>query len=182
MRKIYVDLGTYDGDTIRAFMLGEMGVDPAGYEIYAWEPNPRYFDNVSRVASRYGATLITSAAWVSNGTIEMAMDYGTGVGGGLGSSVMQDKAIWKTGQISSVPCIDFSEWLEQFRGDYVVVKMDIEGAEFPVLEHLIKTGNISIINKLFVEFHANKVPSYTSQDRENLKERVRMFTELNNWH
>lgn len=37
--------------------------------------------------------------------------------------------------------------------DFVLVKLDIEGAEFAVLDDLIETGAISLINDLYVEFH-----------------------------
>ena len=53
-----------------------------------------------------------------------------------------------------VKSINFAEFLNNFpQNDDIVVKMDIEGAEFRVLRHLIKTGAISRISAIDVEWH-----------------------------
>jgi len=63
--------------------------------------------------------------------------------------VLEDEAI-------KVNVIDFSEYLknksEKFKK--IVVKMDIEGAEVDLLEHLILEGTIDYISILYVEFHS----------------------------
>lgn len=35
--------------------------------------------------------------------------------------------------------------------------MDIEGAEFRVLDKMIRDGSIDYINKLYIEWHSNKI-------------------------
>ena len=40
--------------------------------------------------------------------------------------------------------------------DFVFMKMDIEGAEYEVLQHLIDTGALCLIDELAVEWHVNK--------------------------
>jgi FkbM family methyltransferase len=59
----------------------------------------------------------------------------------------------------SAPCIDFGEWLRSatVTAPFVFVKMDIEGAEYPVLEHLLHTHTIEFIDVLAVEWHAHKL-------------------------
>lgn len=54
-----------------------------------------------------------------------------------------------------VASIDFSDFLiSNFSaGDEVSVKMDIEGAEFKVLKHLISTDAIKLITRIDVEWH-----------------------------
>lgn len=56
--------------------------------------------------------------------------------------------------------INFSKWLltNINDGDFVFVKMDIEGGEYPVIESLIHTGAINVIDVLAVEWHAKKFP------------------------
>ena len=39
------------------------------------------------------------------------------------------------------------------KDDYIVVKMDIEGSEFSVLDGLIRENMIEYINEIYVEFH-----------------------------
>jgi len=58
-------------------------------------------------------------------------------------------------QYFTTQAFDFSEYL--FRNfkvtDFIVVKMDIEGAEFEVVRHLINTGAVGLIDELFLEGH-----------------------------
>ena len=58
----------------------------------------------------------------------------------------------------SVRTFDLSRWLSSHfcREDTVDVKMDIEGAEFEVLEHLLRTGAAALIDTLAVEWHTAK--------------------------
>ena len=37
--------------------------------------------------------------------------------------------------------------------DFIVLKLDIEGAEFEVLKDMIDTGSIKYVDELYVEFH-----------------------------
>lgn len=54
-----------------------------------------------------------------------------------------------------VECIDFAKFINSVcnPGDYILIKMDIEGAEFDVLDSLIIKIDLSIINEIYVEFH-----------------------------
>jgi uncharacterized protein YfeS len=56
-----------------------------------------------------------------------------------------------------IDCFDFSKYVkDNFKvDDYIVCKLDIEGAEYPVLEKMIKDETIPYIKKLYVEFHSN---------------------------
>jgi hypothetical protein len=38
--------------------------------------------------------------------------------------------------------------------DYVILKMDIEGAEYDTLEKIITDGRLKFINKLYIEWHS----------------------------
>lgn len=51
--------------------------------------------------------------------------------------------------------IDFSDFLKRVydSSEFVLVKMDIEGSEFGVLDSLIESGNFKLINEIYVEFH-----------------------------
>jgi FkbM family methyltransferase len=64
-----------------------------------------------------------------------------------------------------VAAIDFSRWLKEMVArhteadgskPFVVVKMDIEGAEYAVLEKLMHHGTIALISELMVEFHTQQ--------------------------
>lgn len=51
-----------------------------------------------------------------------------------------------------VRCFDFSRWLLD-QPESIIVKMDIEGAEFPIIEKMISDGTDNRVSLLLVEFH-----------------------------
>lgn len=66
-----------------------------------------------------------------------------------------------TDRYVDVESIDFNDWLTMniSMEDTVICKMDIEGAEFDVLEHIISRGGINLINIILIEWHANRFPN-----------------------
>jgi|GEM_PF-4756724 len=73
-------------------------------------------------------------------------------------------------EAQSVPSFDFSQWLQDLHSQYanenlkpqIIVKMDIEGSEYPVLERLIAEDTMSLMSMLLVEFH---VSAMTGRER-----------------
>ncbi len=70
-----------------------------------------------------------------------------------------------------VKTIDFSEYLKNKKREYskIVVKMDIEGAENDLLEHLISQETHKLIDILYIEFHSqflNHPQSHIERKRE----------------
>jgi FkbM family methyltransferase len=57
--------------------------------------------------------------------------------------------------IHKVRSIDFSDFMKQVTSpdDFVLIKMDIEGSEFSVLDKLIYDNNLLYINNIHIEFH-----------------------------
>lgn len=177
MRKIYIDLGAYDGDTVIEFLERK---DAAEFEIYAFEPNPDMFRKLVKF-DKGNVYISDEAAWIKEEKRELAVDVTSD--SPMGSSLMSGKReIWQTMPHIQVQCFDFSEWIKQFAGQYVIVKMDVEGAEFPILEKMIEDGTITIPNELRVEFHQGKVEPYTTEYKDNLVERIQSLgVELEEW-
>ncbi len=86
-----------------------------------------------------------SAAWVHDGTMQLS-------GVGDEATIMADSSA-RNGKERTVPCFDFSAWLRRLNSSKVIVKMDIEGAELPVLEKVIKNGTDDRISLLLLEWH-----------------------------
>jgi len=53
-----------------------------------------------------------------------------------------------------VQCIDFSDWIFKnlSKENYNVLKVDIEGAEYKVIDHLLNTGAYEFVDEWLVEF------------------------------
>lgn len=75
----------------------------------------------------------------------------------LGKYHHQDGGNWKSNEITSNVNIALHHHhpLPSSFTDRVIVKMDVEKAEFTILHHLVRTGAISLINELLLECHYN---------------------------
>lgn len=129
-----------------------------GFEVYGFECLP---ENVTRL--KYAIiqgeiapfTLIPAAAGVGDGWAKFYP------GKADGSSLIASK---RTGGINpskfiTVPCVDFAGFLiENFtEDDYLIVKMNVEGAEYAIIESLYKHGLIHWIDKWYICWHWNKI-------------------------
>lgn len=118
-----------------------------------------------------GTTVVlsTKAAWTEHGTGKL------GVGGRtlLDATVIRDKndhGEWA--KTKTVEFFDFGAWLQDLPED-PIVKMNIEGAEFPLLENLCDRALDNKISLLYVAWHDDRLgPAYTER-RETLQERLR---------
>ncbi len=148
-RRFFVDCGAHQGTSVRFFR----HVYPQGarYTIYSFEANPqfnRYFQELPDVH------FFNAAVWTHDGELTFYNN------GGGASSVIEGKAMAGGFQDRrlTVPCMDLSRWLrrEFLREDYIILKMDIEGAEYAVLEKMIQDRSIDYIDKLYIEWHCAK--------------------------
>lgn len=155
--KIFIDCGGHCGCSIRKFT---KELDPKNeYKRYSFECNPMLFPYYSDV----NTTLIKKAVWTKNETKKFYISTGNRLSG---SSISTNKTSGNLSENNSIDieCVDFSDWTKQFKNAIIVMKMDIEGVEYDVLEKMIADGTIFKINELYIEFHSKKM-------RGNYKER-----------
>ena len=71
-----------------------------------------------------------------------------------------------------VKAIDFGQWLKNNyrKEDVVFVKMDIEGAEYPVLEKMLKDGSMTYVDRLYIEFHGAQQVVARGRPAEELRQ------------
>lgn len=177
---IFIDLGAYNGDSIRAFMRKrKLPARPTEFEIYAFEPNPvMWLDLINLPYSNI--VVSNKAAWIEDGVFPFALDTNALA---YGSTLMESKrSIWDKFAKMDIECFNFPKWVEQFKDDYVIVKMDIEGAEFPILHKMLAEGTIGLIDQLWVETHPNKVEDYTTLDSKKLFKNMREYIYVEEWH
>lgn len=154
MRKIFLDCGGHIGESIKRFKKSEdYAID---FEMYSFEPVP----HLARHYRDWKDIIYSNKAiWIYDGEIEFYID--TTHNKASGSTLKKEK---KSGKLdlnkpTKYPCIDFSSWvLDNFsKDDFIVLKMDIEGAEYDVLPKMIADGSIHLIDKAYVEFHWDKL-------------------------
>jgi len=94
---------------------------------------------------------------------------------------LQKKLIWNNKQ--TIPCFNFSKWLKETvtESDYVVCKIDIEGAEFDVLDKCIEDDTLKLINVLDVEFHDFNNSNMIQQKQKILFKINKLGIKFNIW-
>jgi FkbM family methyltransferase len=70
-----------------------------------------------------------------------------------------------------VPSLDLAAWLKRrfCVADLLVVKLDIEGGEWELLDHLTRSGAAQLIDHLAVEWHLGQRARRLSKERTRLK-------------
>ena len=163
MRKIFIDCGAHCGESILEAKR-RFGDD---LEVYSFEANTNlanalqeYFKNDPKV------TVENKAVWIDDSQLDLYLS----VGWSDGSSVYKEK---NSGGISdniklTVPCFDLSSFIKNTfkEEDYIILKLDIEGAEYEVIESLGVHGVFDRVILMFTEFHDSKIPG---QWRKSLK-------------
>jgi FkbM family methyltransferase len=157
MRYIYIDLGCADGDSIQSFYQWCRLIAPAHeWEIFGFDPNPDYSQRWERIKATHKFKSIEfsrAAALNFDGEAKFTKRDRP-----AGSSVVPEKYDYGQGPILPVPCFDFSNWLQHFSPqDYIVLKVDIEGAEFALLDKMIGDMAMHYPKKLFIEWHDEKL-------------------------
>ena len=97
------------------------------------------------------------------------------------SSLFAEKRNVSTADAIPVEIIDFAAFLNQLDCDIALIKMDIEGAEVPLLESLLNRPIAARIGHIFVETHERALPQLASRTQA-LKDKVaRLVKPQVNW-
>ena len=157
-RHVFVDCGGNNGCSIRRF---RAEFDPKGrFELVTFEPNESYRDCYSGVPRH---RLVEAAVHDREGTQDFFLDREDGDGSTLFANKLTEAnggyGTLDTAHPVTVKTIDLSKWLLEntAESDYVILKLDVEGAEYDVLEKMIRDGSIRRLAHLFIEWHWNKV-------------------------
>lgn len=181
-RKILIDGGAHCGCTRRYFR--HLHDKKKEFEIYSFEPTIEL--------NKYCQDLINRAIWIEDGSMPFHVFEIRG-----GNTLNEEKAknlrkqtqkypLAKKSELLSstpysdltevryVPTIDIDRWIkENFqKNDYIILKLDIEGAEYDVVRHMLKNGSMSYINKLFIEWHSIRC-GHTKQEDASLNQQVK---------
>lgn len=172
MRKVFIDCGVREGDGIAAF-LGDTTVgcgsyarclrlrqDAAEFEFIGFESADCKFLQATRERfSKQRFTLIEKLVWVHDGWVKFDSDGEACDSRLLQVSCRDGETPWRhpspAAVVRELPCVDFASYLlENFASnDYVVLKMDIEGAEYDVLKRVIELRADSMLHEVYVEYH-----------------------------
>lgn len=156
-RHIYIVGGAYKGERINYFK--EQDIYSAhAWEIFAIEANPYVIDKIPKAKD---TVILNRAIWTKDSTIKF---YFSPQNESLSSIYKKNYNAfyetkygeWKDDTVPMfIASMDFSQWIKDNfdMKDYIIVSLDIEGAEYDVLKKMLKDNTIQYIDYLLVEFH-----------------------------
>lgn len=160
---IFLDCGYYTGGALQKYI--DAGVVDDTWTIYAFEPNPEI-----KVKRRPNMAIYRKAVWIKNGRINFHIagrEDAAGIANLTGHT--NPKEI-------SVATIDFSEFVSKLpSGANIICSMDIEGAEYEVLEKMLRDETIGRIRLLDIEFHHRFMDGYQATDSMELIEKIEEY-------
>jgi FkbM family methyltransferase len=188
-KKIFLDCGFHLGEGLIEF--SNILQFDKNWEIYTFEANPAcdIFNKIPQLECEIKA--FNKAVWIhdngvlfnqeNNNSSNSPTTNSTSYLDGWGSCVSDIQSSHTYDSQIYIESIDFPTWIKQFKGNEIYCKMDIEGAEFPILRKMIEVGSISLIKEIWVEWHDVDLPNEDITTRNNLVEEISKFCKINNW-
>ncbi len=182
MRIHYLEIGAYDLRKSKYFYKTHPKDEIC---FYLFEPNPLSIPNI--IASieifskdkKINIKLIKKAVSTKNEKREFFL----GIRRQSSATLFKGKGYVDYNKSVIVQCINLDKWIRKTfsKKDYIYMNMDIEGAEYEVLPHMIKKGSIKYINEIEIEFHAHKFKANThfKKIHEELKEFFNTYDNFN---
>lgn len=169
MAKYFIDGGAHRGESVRLFR--SQYPDAVDYRIISFEPNPMLADAFT--APEFAdVEFHNEAIWIADGTVDFFHVVVTDL---AASCHPENRYIADRVAHVQVPCIDLSRWMrERFTpDDTVILKLDIEGSEYEVLEKMLADGTFqSLVDQLFIEYHYTQRTSITVERHNALLAQV----------
>ncbi|TNE68475.1 FkbM family methyltransferase [bacterium] len=148
----------------------------SGATVYAFEPNPfafaklqKRFENNPKITCLNKAILdseITIPLYFHELSDQDELTYSTG------SSLLDFKGNVLKEKRVDVNTVDLAKFIKQLNSDIDLIKMDIEGVECKVINHLIDTGAIYRVKQMLVETHDHKIPEL-KEETDLLRRRIK---------
>jgi FkbM family methyltransferase len=160
-RYVLVDGGAHKGETIKHFEASDLYAKHP-WQIFSFEPNPHL---IPLLPQKPNVTVLNKALWIHDQGLEFY--FGTTT---LGGNVVKTQVTDENLRPIRVESVDFGRWLKDNfnKDDVIFVKLDIEGAEYPILNKMLKTGTIALIDKLYIEFHSFILKERTAAQDQQL--------------
>lgn len=148
---VVIDLGAH---------VGNASIEFSHYarHVYSFEPNPHVFAELKAQTKHYpNITIFNKAVSDQTGTAKLYFETPKPGRFYEGATIMQGKSNVGYGKYHDVETISISDVLDLIGETVAVVKMDIEGAEYMVLDAMIASGRMAEIQKIYIECHVDRI-------------------------
>lgn len=192
---VFIDLGANRGDTFKRFLNGtffNLSECPnKKWEAHLVEANPRFEKDLMEISMNYSNvnSFCPEAAFHCGGKTDFYLDtvnpqhhyWGSSMSGNTYATVASGRETVSVKMMNVIRLL-YEKTLPQ---DVVLVKMDIEGAEWDILPCLAQSSSAQLMDRLFCEVHQPKFSSTgktTRLDFQNAQESLRKLgVEVYGW-
>jgi len=164
---IFIDFGAAHGNTFEAFLrnsFGNVSNCPSGqWEAVLVEANPFFEAPLLKLAAKFNGTehrvhsVPSTAAWICESTTTFYLDtVNRGVNYWGSSMSPSHPDVIKSGFANvTLPTVNLNRILfeKTILSDWVIVKVDVEGAEWGIIPCLASSPLASHVDRLFLETH-----------------------------
>jgi FkbM family methyltransferase len=160
---VFIDCGAHCGESILRAK-HQFGINT---RIISFEPIPYFAEEIRKIwENDESVDIVNAAVWIKEGIDEFQISPMITDGSSLlkiPPEEYKDEYL-----IIKVNTFDFSNFLKQFKEkDFkLIVKFDIEGAEYHVLNKMIKDGTINYIDEFWGEWHEAKTDEQKKYQKE----------------
>jgi FkbM family methyltransferase len=156
-----IDLGANVGDYTRQLAA-------TASQVIAFEPDPWSVEQLrANTADLDNVVIEEAAASVEDGHVALMRHVGFDEDPGLNSlssTIVTEKDNMPVEASHSVRQVDFLRYIRELDSDIGFLKIDIEGAEVPLLEALFATPDLlQRIRYIFAETHEKKIPGHPAR-------------------
>jgi FkbM family methyltransferase len=170
--KYFIDCGAHCGESI----LQAKNIFGEDTTVISFEPIPSFANQLKEIhKDDESVNIVNAAVWINDDIKKFFIHKEITDG----SSLLTLYGGVESDYYVEIPCFDLSSWIKKSfkESDYIILKLDIEGAEYEVLNKMIKDGTISMVNELWGEWHHQKIDDkYTNQ----LADEIQSYLKNNN--
>jgi len=125
--------------------------------LFGFDPHPGLREAVGDL---FGTTVITTrqAAWTNDENVGLDLQ---------GNCTHVD-----TNQQSLVEAFDLAAWVRTLPEARIVLKVDVEGAEYVLMPHLIHHGLMDRFSRILIEWHDGQYANGYEADRESILDHI----------
>lgn len=193
--KYFIDCGTHLFQGLQTFDK-KYNFDDS-WKVYSFEANPITYEtakkNIPQSIARLNLVHENKAVSDCDGTVTINCDMNNDAGMGQGSNILEEPPStdivyggifsWIKKEVVSFNLSNFINSLND--ADKIIIKLDIEGAEFRVLESLLNKQTFKKINKMYIEFHErffiNELEKYKSLKKYYIEEFRKNGVDIEEW-
>jgi len=140
-----------------------------GARVYAFEPNPYAFQKLKKRLENFeNVTCINKGVWDRNTSSKLYLHNEASKDEefwSFASSIIKEKTNVDPGHSIEIQLVDLCEFIENLDQPVDLLKMDIEGAEYEILEKFLEKHLYQKVKMTLVEPHDSKIKGLKEKSR-----------------